>query len=207
MKIIYIPASSKRVIKEELIKEISKKLPKKIALAYSIQFKHSAEKAKKILEENHKITLFTQVLGCSKPSFPKETRAILLISNGKFHAVSLGYESKLPVFILDNNNFEKISEKEISSMEKNEKASYVNFLNVESVGILVTNKPGQQRLKRAIEFKKTLRKKSYLFLGNNLETSEFENFGLKSWVNAACPRMDLNDFRIINLDKIKDLKR
>ncbi|MCK4553158.1 diphthamide synthesis protein [Candidatus Pacearchaeota archaeon] len=45
-------------------------------------------------------------------------------------------------------------------------------------------------------------KKSYLFISNNINTSEFENFGLDSWVNTACPRLDMEDNRIVNISKL-----
>ena len=50
--------------------------------------------------------------------------------------------------------------------------------------------------------KKKLKKQSYLFICNNINTYEFENFGLDSWVNTACPRMDMEDNKIINIDKL-----
>ena len=200
MKTLFIPAKSKLNLDKSIIKEISKKIPKNIAIAYSIQYKSQAEELKKIL----KPIAFTQVLGCSSPKFPQSTKAILLISDGKFHAISLALATKLPVYILENNKLSKISNKDIEKLEKQQKAAYVKFLNSKEVGILVSTKPGQQRLKHAREFKKKLKdKRSYLFICNNINTSEFENFGLDSWVNTACPRMDMNDSRVVNIDKIK----
>ena len=79
----------------------------------------------------------------------------------------------------------------------------MKFLNADKHGILVSTKPGQENLKQALGIKKELKKKSYLFLANNIDTNEFENFGLDSWINTACRRMDMNDSRIINVDKIK----
>jgi diphthamide biosynthesis enzyme Dph1/Dph2-like protein len=202
MKQLFIPAKSKAKLNSKKISEISRKLPKNIAIAYSIQFKEIANETKKILSKNNKITKLIQVLGCSKPKFPKSTQAILLIGNGKFHAISLAFESKLPTYLLDHTKFEKISEKDIQNLEKKRKGSYLNFLNQEKVGILVSTKPGQNRLKKALELKKKLGKKSYLFISNNINTSEFENFRLKSWINTACPRMDMNNNRIVNISEI-----
>ena len=78
----------------------------------------------------------------------------------------------------------------------------MNFLNADKAGILVSTKPGQENLKEAIEFKKKTKKKTYIFICNNINTSEFENFGLKAWVNTACPRLDMNDYRIVNLSQL-----
>ena len=203
MKTLFIPVKNKLEINSKKISEISLKLPKNIAIAYSIQYKEIAEQIEKLLKNKKNITKITQVLGCSKPIFPKETKAILIITDGKFHATSLAFETKLPVYILNSNKFEKVSKKDMEFLEKKQKAAYVRYLNSKEIGILVSTKPGQQKLNRAIEFKKNLKnKKSYLFISNNLNPQEFENFNLNCFVNTACPRMDIEDSRIINLNTI-----
>ena len=200
MKTIFIPVKIKKLIEKNKILEISKKLPKNIAIAYSIQYLDYASEIRQILLKNHEITSFIQVLGCLKPNIPKNTQAVLLIGSGEFHASSLAFETKLKVFILENNKLKEISKKEIEILEKKQKASYVNFLTQEKIGVLISTKPGQQNLKKALEFKKNLKNKlSYLFISNSINTSEFENFGLNSWINTACPRLDLNSNKILNL--------
>ena len=189
MKTLFIPVKSKTKVNSSKILEISSKLPKNIAIAYSVQYKEIAHEIKKILSNKHKITKITQVLGCSKPLFPKTTNAILIITDGKFHATSLSFETKLPVHILNSNRLEKISKKDIEILEKKQKASYVKYLSSKEI---------------ATQFKKNLKnKKSYLFISNNLEPQEFENFNLNCFVNTSCPRMDLEDSRIINLNTLK----
>lgn len=200
MKTLFIPAKIKSEVNVNKIKSL--KLPKNIAITYSIQYKDVANKIKTILSKEHKITKFVQVLGCSKPIFPKQTQSILLISSGKFHAISLAIESKLPVYILEHNNLRKISKKEIEFLKNKQKGSYLKFLNEDKIGILISTKPGQENLKKALDFKKKLKDKiSYLFISNNINTKEFENFGLNSWVNTACPRLDAENNSIINLDR------
>lgn len=204
MKTLFIPAKVKSEVNKSRILEISKQLPKQIAIAYSIQYQEIAEKIKEILSKDHKITSFIQILGCSKPKFVKSTQAILLIGSGRFHAISLAQETKLPIYILDSNNLAKISKQEIETLEKKRKASYLKFLHADKVGILVSTKPGQQKLEQAINIKNKLKDKhAYLFIGDNINSAEFENFGLDSWINTACPRLDMEHPSIINLDKIK----
>jgi len=201
MKTLFIPAKIKSEINTKKIQSL--KLPKNIAIAYSIQYKDISLKIKNILSKTHKITKLIQILGCSKLIFPKNTQAILLISSGKFHAISLAIESKLLIYTLEYNQLRKISREDIESFKKKQKASYVKFLNSDKIGILVSTKPGQQKLKKALDFKKRLKeKKSYLFISNNIDTREFENFGLNSWINTACPRLDMENNSIINIDKI-----
>ena len=202
-KTLFIPAQRKLKANKSKILEISKQLPNNIAIVYSIQFKDLANEIKQILSKKHNIIGVMQVLGCSQPKLPKQTQAILLIGSGKFHATGLAIETNLPIYILEKDKLCQISEKDIQNLKQKQKASYMKFLNAEEVGILISTKPGQQNLKQAIKIKKQLKKKSYLFLSNNIATSEFENFGLDSWINTACRRMDMNDSRIINSDKIK----
>jgi len=203
MKTLFIPAKVKYQLNKQKLISISKKLPKNLAIVYSIQYENLAKNVKEIFSQKHKITKLAQVLGCTKLNFSKNTQAILLITDGKFHAVSLAYETKLPVFIFENNNLEKISEEDMKKFEARQKSAYLNFLNEDKIGILVSTKQRQQNFKKAIEFKKkTKNKKLYLFLANNVNPDEFQNFGLKIWVNTACPRLDMEGLNIVNISRL-----
>ena len=198
MKKIFIPTKIKSEVNTKKIQSL--KLPKNIAITYSIQYKDIAEKIRTILSKNHKIIQFLQVLGCSKLRFQKNIQAILLISSGEFHAVSLLLESNLPVYILESDKLRRISQEQINSLKKRRLASYVKFLNAEKIGILISTKPGQENLKKAINIKAKLKNKnSYLFIGNEINPTQFENFPeIKTWVNTACPRLDF-DSSVINM--------
>ncbi|MBD3247044.1 hypothetical protein GF378_00290 [Candidatus Pacearchaeota archaeon] len=215
-KTLFIPAKSKSVVNKSKIAEISGKLPKKLAIVYSIQFKEIAKDIKEILseQENHEILSFKQVLGCSKPDFPKQIQAVLLISTGKFHALSMAYSmsnseknSSVPIYILDKNQLIKITGKDMEKFKQRQKATYVNFLNSKTVGILASTKPGQNRLKKALNLKKKLGQKSknpYLFICNNISTLEFDNFpNIDSWINTACPRLDMESNAVINSSELE----
>ncbi len=201
MKQLFIPAKVKSEINAKKISELN--LPKAIAIAYAIQYKEVASQIQKILSKKHKITNFIQVLGCSKPKFSKDTKAVLLISSGKFHAVSLAVESNLPVYILEADKLRKISDEEIDSLKKRKKVSYMKFLNADKIGILISTKPGQENLQKALTLKNKMKNKNaYLFISNEINTKEFENFSeIKSWVNTACPRLDF-DNSVINLGNL-----
>lgn len=212
MRTLFIPAKLKIKIDKEKIKELSEKLPKNIAIAYSIQCKNLAHEIKQILSKSHKITEFIQVLGCSKPSFPKPTQAVLLISSGKFHEISLSTKKDLPIYILYNNNLiePKKDIEELKFSKARQKVAYLKFLNSDKIGILVSVKPGQENLKKALELKKKLNalgKKSYILIGNELNSPEFENFFLESWINTACPRLDMDSVnnKVINLETLSKL--
>jgi len=202
MKLLFIPAISKQKLNKSNLQKL-KKLPKNLAIAYSIQYINIAKQIQKELSKSHNITKFTQVLGCSQPRFPKSTKAILLITDGKFHTTGLAIESNLPLYTYNNIGVNQITKLEIKDFQKKQKASYLKYLHSNNIGVFISTKPGQQNLNKALQFKKNNKKKSYLFIANNLNTSEFENFPqIQSWVNTACRRMDINDLRIINVDRI-----
>lgn len=195
MKTLFIPAKIYLEIDEKKISNLN--LPINLAIAYSIQYKEIALKVKNILSKNYKITSMIQVLGCSSPKFSKETEAVLLLSSGKFHGISLATSINIPVYILESNEIKKISKEEINLFNQKQKVSYIKFLNAEKTGILISTKPGQENLKKALALK-LKNKTSYLFISNNIDIKEFENFGINSWINTACPRIDF-DSSIINL--------
>jgi 2-(3-amino-3-carboxypropyl)histidine synthase len=204
MKTLFIPAFSNAKADESEINRVSEKLPRNIVLAYSIQYKDLAEEFRKKLSKKHNITAFMQVLGCSQLPIPKGTEALLLIGSGRFHAIALALETSLPIYIY-NKELSQISEKEIEQLKNKKKTAYLKFLSSEKIGIIVSAKPGQENLERALKLKKQLKnKKSYLFIANEINTGEFENFRLNSWINTACPRLDM-DFPIMNLEDLKKL--
>ncbi len=203
VKTLFIPTKIKSTVNKSKILGISKKLPKDLAIAYSIQYENIAKEIKDILSKNKKITSFIQILGCSKPNFLKTTKAILLIGSGRFHALSLASQTKLPIYILEQNTLYQISKKDLENHEKKSKAAYLKFLHADKIGIITSTKQGQQKLKDALALKNKLKDKtSYLFLADNINSNEFENFKIDSWINTACPRLDM-DARVVNVDKVE----
>jgi len=201
--ILYIPAIQKN-FNIKLKKEQIAKLPKKLFLAYSIQYKSLAENIKEQLMKNKiKIEKFQQVLGCSKikTNFP-----VLLISTGKFHAQNLMLQTPA-LFVLENNNIVKIPQSEIDNIRFKKQTALIKFLKAENIGILVSTKPGQENLNKAIKLKKQLEnqknpKQAYIFISNNIDTSQFENFNIDVWVNTACKGIAMDNADIINIDDL-----
>lgn len=204
MKTLFIPAYSKAKLDSMQIIGISKQLPNKIFIAYTVQYQQQAIQIRQILSKAHKITGFVQTLGCFDPRVSKETQAILLIADGRFHAVSLAHRIRLPIYTYNMHELHKVSEQEVENLKKQKKASYVNYLNANKVGILISTKPGQNRLKEALTLKSKLKNKMiYFFIANNISAGEFENFNIDCWINTACPRLDFNSSKIININELK----
>ncbi len=201
MKILYIESKLKN-LNLTLDKQEILGLPKKLFLAYSIQYKDLAISIKKQLESNNiHITNFQQVLGCSKINTQDP---ILFIGSGRFHASNL-YTQSEQIYVLENNKIIKISDEEINKLKQRRKAALLKFLSAENIGILITTKPGQENIKIALKLKEKLEKKHkqvFLFLSNNIDINQFENFPIDSWVSTACPGLANDNPKIINYQDI-----
>lgn len=201
-RILYIESKLKNLDIALDRAEISK-LPKKLFFAYSIQYKELAESIRKQLINNKiKIDKFQQVLGCSKikTNFP-----ILLVSTGKFHAQNLFLQTPI-LYMLENNKITKIPKEEIERAKAHRKTAMIKFLNADKIGILVSTKPGQEKLSEAIKLKANLekqKKQAHIFISNNIDTSQFENFPIDSWVNTACPGLSTDNPNIINFLELR----
>jgi 2-(3-amino-3-carboxypropyl)histidine synthase len=182
-------------------KEI-KKLPKKLFLAYSLQYKTLAESIKKQLQaKNIKIEKFQQVLGCSRV---KTNLPIFLVSTGKFHAQNLFLQAPI-IYVLENKQIIKVSKETIIDIETKKKTALMKYLGADNIGILVSTKPGQHNLKQALTLKNALIKKNkqaHLFLSNNIDQKQFENFQIDSWVNTACSGLSMDNYNLININEI-----
>ena len=201
MKTLYIEAFQKSDLIELDNSEI-KKLPKRLFLAYSIQYKKLAESIKKQLIENGiKLERFQQVLGCS---VVKTNLPILLVSTGKFHARNLFLQTPI-LYVLENDKIIQIPKKDIENQRIMRKTALMKFLSSENIGILVSTKLGQENLDKAIKLKADIEKKgknAFIFLSNNIDISQFENFNIGSWVNTACPGLCFDNSSIINMNEV-----
>ncbi len=199
--ILYISAIQKN-LNIKLKKSEIAKLPKTLFLVYSIQYKELANNiAKQLIKQGIKIQKQQQVLGCSKI---KTNLPVLLVSTGKFHAQNL-YLQTSNLFVLENSKIIKIPESEINKIKAYKKTALIKYLKADNIGILVSTKPGQEKLKEAVKLKKKLEKqnkKPYIFISNNIDITQFENFNIQSWVNTACPGLAYDNPDIINLSDV-----
>ncbi|MEM0465810.1 MAG: diphthamide synthesis protein [Candidatus Pacearchaeota archaeon] len=205
MKVLNIEAKIKN-LNFFLSEEDVKKLPNKIFIVYSIQYKDIANQIKKHLEKNKiKVTGLKQILGCSKLNIKYP---ILIIGSGRFHAMNLMLQSN-EIYIFENNSLIKIPFKDIEIMRMRLKTSLLKFLSADNIGIIVSTKPGQANLDLAIKIKEKLKSKNknvFIFLSDNVDVSEFENFDIDSWINTACKGLSYNSPDIINYSDLKERK-
>jgi len=200
MKIVYIPAKSENLNIQEKLKKV--KIKESFVIVTTIQYLDEVKKLK-----GYKIA--GQILGCNTEVINKhKINAYLFIGTGKFHPLILSFRTKKPVYTFDphTENFSQISKEELERYEKKKVASLLKYYNANKIGILVSTKPGQNNLKRAISFQNKSKKQSYIFICNQI--SNLENFpDIKCWINTACPRIFEDDLGvpIINLEDIEKL--
>lgn len=207
---------ARKKVDVRLGKEMNK-LPKKIGLLSTVQYSHLLDKIKKHLEkagkkvflEKGKMTRYKgQILGCDVSAAEKvkdKIDAFLIIGYDAFHySPVLMLEKPLFIFSPETGTLKKIEKKEIETMKIKKKSALMKFYKADVIGIIVSTKPGQYNLKKALELKKSLeknRKKSFIFVCDNIELRERENFRCQAWINTACPSM-LMEPEILNMQDI-----
>jgi len=174
------------------------------------------ERVKEQLKE-HNIELITsradrthvkgQLLGCDNyhDSFNKDLSGIdcyLYVGDGKFHPLALVYAQKdgekmKEVIVNDpvTGKMHLMTIEDITTILKKYKGSLIKFLTADTVGLLITIKPGQEHLKPAMAFeKKYPNKKFYFFVDNVVSFDNLEDFNfIDVWVNTTCPRVGFDD--------------
>ncbi|MFH1823376.1 MAG: diphthamide synthesis protein [archaeon] len=199
MKFFFIPAKYNANFSLEKLKSLGSK---KFGLITTIQFVDLIPKIKKILNivtSKAPGLNEAQILGCNPLAgvqIESKVDAFLYIGSGKFHVYGLALKTKKPIFIFNplTNQLSEFDRKELDKLEKRKKAQEIKFLSAEKLGVLVSIKPGQCNLRKALEIKK----KKYVFLFDNLDSNQFENFPeIDCWVNTACPGL-FYDFNVYN---------
>ena len=214
MDVLYIEAKRKFKNTDINLKLLNKLPGKTISLAATIQYIDLIPKVKKYLETKNKKVIIKQgahykghVLGCNPSAFNKSADTLLLITDGKFHAISNATQLQKEIYIFTTKTLEKIDQKEIDAHNKKILAKQKKFLTTNNTGLIVSTKHGQnfkpiQKIKKQIE---KLNKKVYIFESNNINTSEFENFPqIQIWVNTACFGLARDHPQIINLQDISE---
>ncbi|NPE27056.1 hypothetical protein HNV12_03575 [Methanococcoides sp. SA1] len=186
---------------------------KTISIAATIQYIDLIPKIKSYLESQGKKVIIKQgahhkahILGCNSQALDSKADTVLIITDGKFHAINNAIQLQKEVHIFNTITLDKITLEEIESHNKKLEAKQKKFLLVDQVGLILSTKHGQhhkqiEKIKIKIE---KLDKKAYIFEANNINTSEFENFPqIQLWVNTACFGLARDDPRIVNLQDIQ----
>jgi len=192
MEVLFVPTKYK--IKEiRNFEELSKRIPREIGLVCTIQYIDFFKKIEEMLKRKGYIVHTKEpyyVLGCNVEAANLPVRDIILIGNGKFHALEIVRKYKKRVLIYDPiSGFIDVYEK----YDKNNKIVYLleELKNANTVGIVLSIKPGQyyyDKLRKIME--KIKDKKIYLFIGDKIDLNSLTNFPyIDFWIINACPRI------------------
>lgn len=214
MEKIFIKAAYGRsfAISESLKSQLYK-IPNSIGLISTVQFSLFLPLIKNYLESIGKRVYINGegiILGCnaiSAKAIFNEVDAFLYIGDGKFHPlqIALQLEGKKKIYML-NPGSEKISVldwKEVDDFKRRREIIKARAMSADKVGLLISTKPGQLNLSDALKFKekfeqKSQGKKAYMFLFDNFDETQIENWSKLTYVNTACPGLAL-DKKFANL--------
>jgi 2-(3-amino-3-carboxypropyl)histidine synthase len=212
MKLLFVEAKAKKDVAKGLEKNISKINCKKIGIIATVQFANQLGLIKKSLQKKgFKVfigkpkgpaVLEGQILGCDVSaalSVEKEVECFLYIGTGDFHPTGLLAKTSRPIYVYDpfTENLKLLSEVEKQKLWKRKVLQLARFKDAETVGILISTKPGQfcataENIKEKLEKQG---KKVYLFACDSITNAELMNFPhIRAWVNTACPRIAEDEF-------------
>ncbi len=151
-------------------------------------------------------TVLGQILGCNIQCTNANVDSFLYIGTGKFHPLNLAFQTNKPVYTLNpiTQEFSKVKEEEIKKYNDRKRGALLKFHAAKKIGIIVSQKPGQNQMNRALALKKKLDKESYIFLCDNVHSLEDFN-DIECWVNTACIRIVEDDLPVPMIN-IKDVE-
>ena len=203
-----------------LSKEIIGRLPKKVGLFTTVQHIDELKNIKKQLKKNNIQTIThnlthtiydAQILGCSIKKLDDDSNAYFYVGDGEFHPKALVFKNNKPVFAYNpySKKIREYSKKDITNLLRRTKAGLVKFHSSKEIGVLITTKPGQNRLDRAKKLKKLFPDKNFYFLiSDTFDFNSLQDFNyVECFVNTACPRIGYDDsikiFKpVINLEEL-----
>lgn len=202
MKLFHVHA--KCTVDVKLPEDALKKLPKRLGIVTTIQHLHKIEDVVK----QTKGVLAGQVLGCNASNAEKVSKkvdAFLFVGSGEFHPIQVALKTGKKVWLWNpiSKNFGLLDEKLTERYNTLKQGRISKFLYAKRIGIIVSTKMGQKNLMRAYGLMKELDKECYLFVCDDVNVNEFDNFNfIDFWVNTACPRIE--DARIVHVDDLVD---
>lgn len=212
MKTLFIEARSDAPV-DLLLEKV--KFEGRLGLIATVQHLHFLPLVHKKIKNS---VIGGQVLGCDVSNalkIDKKVDGYLFIGSGNFHPVQVALKTGKPVLMLDpiSGTVSEVTPLDVELRRKRITAGYAMFLNANKIGILVSSKPGQNRMKEAEKLKKKLNKegkKANIFVFDTLDFSQLENFpDIECWVNTACYRIALEDYdrfprSVVNLSDLPE---
>ncbi len=143
-----------------------------------------------------------QILGCdltAGTTIGANVDSFLHIGDGFFHPLGLALATRKEVIAADPSQG-KVMKEEISQMKnkilKKRYGIVAKAMQGKTVGIIVCEKLGQQRLELAYRMKKVAKGKGFvtqLFSANNISPEKIDYLNIDFFISTACPRIAIDD--------------
>lgn len=188
-----------------------------VGLTTTAQHAHQITEIKEKLSEKEvivvvgqgrgKTPLNGQILGCSYVntiSIVKEVDAYLYVGGGKFHPIGIVMSTGKPVVTANpfNEKVSLISEEDLMGIAKKRMAAITMAKNARLFGILVSSKPGQNKLDDAQRLEEKIKKqgkKAVIIYLDEIRAEHVNNYSEPEiLVNTACPRIAIDGIEGIN---------
>ncbi len=204
--IIYLPGKSTRF--QDMPEELFEKIKGKVALYAPIQHLHQLDNVEKILfdrnyetvigEGNSRIKNPGQVLGCNYSVRVPDADTHLYIGTGRFHPLGLSFSLMRDVVVYNpsTGQVDMIDEKERDDFLRKRFAAIVKAEECSKIGIIVSRKKGQRRMKTAKALQRIGEKEGKEIIiveVDEIKKRSIDDLGLECAVNTACPRIALDD--------------
>lgn len=206
-KVVYVPFyidyETEKVV--EKLKEIKER---KIALISTAQYCHKLPELKEKLEKagfsvelkkgSSRVEMLGQVLGCDYSALKNsEADAVVFVGDGIFHPKGALIYTWKKVYSINPLNLEL---QEINAQEFIKERYFLisKCVGLRNLGILVSTKPGQKRLRLAEKIKEKAIKhglKAIIVYIGDITPEKLENLPFEFYVNTACPRISYEDYK------------
>jgi 2-(3-amino-3-carboxypropyl)histidine synthase len=224
MKVVHVPAKLQADV--ELPEELLERLPDRVAVFTTIQLIDNLEDFTEQIEDTGRETVVLktghtrnkgQILGCNVQPWQEysdiDFEDFVYIGDGMFHPRALMWKNKdkkVHGYNPFNETTYTIDSGEVERIRKQYHAAISTFHLKDKIGVLVTTKPGQMLLRRAMELQDEYPEKEFFyFVDNTYDFSMLDDFNFVDvWVNTACPRISFEDSikmeaPIVNMEDIK----
>jgi 2-(3-amino-3-carboxypropyl)histidine synthase len=207
--VVFVPARSKIPVTDQLKKSVGLLKEPVGVLATSqhlleldevIEGLESMGIKTKISEGDSRISHAGEILGCNytaATSLAKDVNSYLLIGSGSFHALGVHLATGKKIVVLDPNLEEPREIDQIKDkMLRQRHAVIERAENARVFGIIIGEKIGQRRMRRAKELRKLLRwkrKDAALILMDKFDPDKLRSLSFDAYVSTACPRIAIDD--------------
>ena len=140
-----------------------------------------------------------QVLGCGYFPLLKISDKVdcFLVIGSKFHGLGLALQTNKRTYAIDPEAGKIFDlEGDVKKLLRSRYAYIERFKRTRRVGVIVSVKPGQLRLKLASKLRKILKrhnKQVEIFVMDDVSESHLKDLPVEGFVNTACPRLSVED--------------